>query len=385
MKSTKLLLFAILLWSAQSLLTAQLIVHEPFNYPLSNTEVDPDKGVNGGHGLPATNVGGDPSGTSVGFRGNYGFMHTVVAGLTFSKNGKALLTSHNALKRTEGTGYSNSPVWMYRRMKSDPFIALRTPYANQTDSNFVGYTSTGVNVLYFSVLVNASTVNTPTQNRLVLWMNLNGSQFTCFLAQVQNTDLWKYTDQLGNEKTLGTAVANETAFIVGKFTFTSATEYKIELWFNPTPGEPLGDPTTSQNYTNTTWNGGNQIVPWTKGARFAGIETRDGANIFTYDEFRLGLSAADVMPLMNNTAVDKVNFNRLMGVQSIGNMQISLKPADNNSVQTIDIVDMKGVVVKSIAGSELRTTVTLTMGQQGMYILRATTNEGVSTQKVAVY
>lgn len=384
MKSTRLLLFAALLWSAQSLLTAQLIVHEPFNYPVSNTEVDPDKGVNGGHGLPATNVGGDPAGTGVGFRGNYGSMHTVVPGLTYSKNGKALLTSHNALKRTEGTGYSNSPVWMYRRMKTDPFIALRTPYTNQTDSNWVGYTTTATNTLYFSVLVNVSTVNTPTQNRLVLWMNLNGFQFTCFLAQVQNTNLWKYTDQLGIEKTLGDAVPNQTELIVGKFTFTSATEYKIELWFNPTPGEELGTPTTSQNYTNNTWNGGNQAVPWTKGARFAGIETRDGANIFTYDEFRLGLTAADVLPLMTNTAVENVRFNELMTVKPLGNSQISLLLSDNSAVQSLEIVDLKGSIVKTLTGAELRNTTTVSLGQQGIYILRAITNEGVSTAKVAV-
>ncbi len=376
-------LFVLMFFSAQ-VSVAQLIVYESFNYPLSNTEVDPDKGVNGGHGLPATNVGGDPTGTSVGFRGNYGSMHTVVPGLTFSINGKTLQTAHNALKRTDGTSYSNSPVWMYRRMKTDPFINLRAPYPNQTDSNFMGYTSTATNVLYFSVLLNVNTVNTPTQNRLVLWMNLNGFQFASFLAQVQNTDLWKYTDQLGIEKTLGTAVANQTVFIVGKYTFTGATEYKIELWFNPTPGEPLGDPTNSQNYTNNTWGGGNQAVPWTKGARFGGIETRDGAGIFTYDEFRLGLTAADVMPLANNTAVENTRFNEFITVKLVGDRKITLENTSDIPVEWLEIMDIKGVVVKSFAKAELNKTLTVQMNQQGVYVIRTKTSEGSYAQKIII-
>jgi len=348
----------VLVYSTIAKAEAQLIVAEPFNYSLALTDPDPDGAgtINGGNGLPATNVGGNPAGTGVGFRGNYGTMQTVVEGLTYSNSGGTLVTSANALRRTSGSGYG-SDVWMYRSMTTDPFAAYRAA----SSTNWLGYKSGTTNELYFSVLVNASMVNTSTNNRLVLWFGLNSWQFAAFIAQPNGSDQWAYADQLGIVKNLGTAVAGQTAFIVGKLTFTSAESMKVETWFNPTLGAALGAATQSQTYTNIVWGAGtpptgNQTTPWTLGGDFRGLTTRDGVNILTYDEFRLGLTAADVMPVVAAT-ID--NAKNISDIGIVATTDVTIKNGGTltvNAARTMDELTLE-------AGSKLQVNSALTTGK----------------------
>ncbi len=303
-------LIAVIFISSIAKAEAQLIVAEPFNYTLNATDPDPDGGgtINGGNGLPATNVGGNPTGTSVGLRGNYGTMHTVVEGLTYSNSGGTLVTSANALKRTDGSSYGTE-AWIYRNMTTDPFNDYRATWS----TNWLGFRTGRSNELYFSMLINANAVNTATYNRFVMYIGFNGgANYATFIGQPNGNNKWVYADQAGVSKDLGTATANKTEFIVGKLSYPNATSYSIALWFNPTLGQALGTPTVTQGYPIDG-------STWTNGADFRGITTRDGVNILTYDEFRMGLTAADVMPctIITNSASSNISAYNLSGQSSV--------------------------------------------------------------------
>jgi fibronectin type 3 domain-containing protein len=262
---------------------SSVIVSEPFNYTLSTTNPDPDGGgaANSGNGLPATNIGGSPSGTSTGLYGSYGADHTVVAGLTYSDAGGTLTTSANALRRTSGTGFSTNLVRIYRQMSTDPFAALRS----SANANVFGWNGSSAQQLFFSVLLNVNAVNTGATNRFVLNLGKDNSSYNVYFSQDNGTTQWRYGDQEGTGATLGTATANQTVLIVGRLSFNSATQFVTDYWFNPPLGQALGTPTFTKTHTTTT-----------SGGQFNGIQTRDGANILTCDEFRMGTSAAAVMP-----------------------------------------------------------------------------------------
>ncbi len=122
---------------------AALIVYEGFSYTIGSNNPDTDGGVNGGNGLPATNVGGNPSGTSTGIRGNWGTSLDVVSGLTYSQG-------LNVLTVSGGAGQVNNATWgtgsliPYRFMTTDPFISYRTGGSNSGSFGADGTT------LYFS-------------------------------------------------------------------------------------------------------------------------------------------------------------------------------------------------------------------------------------------
>lgn len=337
----------VLVYSSIAKAEAQLIVAEPFNYTLSSTNPDPDGGgtINGGNGLPATNVGGNPAGTSVGLRGNYGTMHTVVEGLTYSNSGGTLVTSANALKRTDGSSYGTE-AWIYRSMTTDPFNDYRATWS----SNWLGFRTGRSNELYFSMLINANAVNTTTYNRFVMYIGFNGgSNYATFIGQPNGTSKWVYADQAGVSKDLGTATANKTEFIVGKLSYPNATSYSLALWFNPTLGQALGTPTVTQGYPIDD-------ATWTNGADFRGITTRDGVNILTYDEFRMGLTAADVMPVVAAT-ID--NFKNISDIGVVATTDVTVKSGGTltvNAARTMDELTLE-------AGSKLQVNSALSTGK----------------------
>ena len=378
MKTPTLLIALLLLGGSVTTATAQLIVHESFNYTIDTTNPDPDGAgtINAGNGLPATNVDGNPTGTSVGLRGNYGTMHSVVPGLTYSNSGGTLSTSANALKRMTGTSYGTD-VWMYRNMTTDPFGAYRAVGS----TNWLGYRTDKTTALYFSVLVNASSVNTTTNNRLVLWLGLNNWQFASFIGQPNGGTDWVYADQLGIVKTLGTAIAGQTEFIVGKLTFESATSAKIEVWFNPTLGTELGTPTISQGYSNNTWGGGNQTNPWTLGGDFRGLNTRDGAGVLTYDEFRLGLSAADVMPVVGiSTEVTSASGNSDVKVKKLATHSFVAEINQPEDCVSIDILTLSGTRVQTL--NNIQASNLINLKEKGMYLMVVNRTQSKETVKL---
>jgi hypothetical protein len=265
-----------------------LIVYDSFNYTLAVANPDPDAGANGGNGLPAVNLGGNPSGTSTGLRGantttstGWGTDHTVVAGLAYSDANGVLATSGNALQRSSGTGFSATTVSIYRSMATDPFASFRSA----ASTNFFGWNGTSPTTLFFSVLLRVNALNTGTDNRLVVNLGTDNSSWNVYLGQFTGTSQWRYGDQAGANVVLGTAVANQPALIVGRLSFNSSTQFVTDFWFNPPLGQTLGTPTFSKTYTTTT-----------SGGQFRGLQTRDGTNVLTVDEFRLGTTYAAVTP-----------------------------------------------------------------------------------------
>jgi hypothetical protein len=263
--------------------TGLLIVHEPFNYTLATTNPDPDTVLNSGNGLPATNTGGTPSGTGTGLRNNtgWGTDQTVVDGLAYSNSGGILNTSANALRQNTSTGFSTQSGWIYRNMTTDPFASHR--YTG--NSAYLGWNGSSPSELYFSVLLNVSATGATTNRTLVLNSGRSGSQWNIYLRERSGN--WALSDQAGTEKILGPATAGQSALFVGRYSFSSTTTMTLEVWLNPMLGQPLGTATHSLSYTAET-----------SGGYFMGIQSRNDtvANILTIDEFRLGTSAAAVLP-----------------------------------------------------------------------------------------
>jgi len=249
---------------------AQLIIYEPFDYTVATVAPVAGAGINGGNGLPATNVGGNPTGTSTGVRSAW-TGSTVVAGLVYSNVGGTLTTSANALQHTT-SGQEYSPNF-YRNMTTDPFIAYRTA----TNSGF-GWVS-GTTELYVSFLINVSTLDDAAFPR----MSINGLGNRIYVGQTAGN--WVATDGFGSSnKTLGAAAVNQTELIVVRLNFTNATTCTTAFWFNPTLGTALGTPVQTRDYTVTA---ANNVL--------STISIRGGTN-FTVDEIRVGATPADVLP-----------------------------------------------------------------------------------------
>ena len=257
-----------------------LLVHEPFAYTLATTNPDPDAGLNTGNGLPATNLSGTPSGTSTGLRGNWGADQTVRPGLTYENAGGALLTSGGALRQNTGTGWGAGQAWLYRNMSSDPFAA----YRSAASANWFGWNGAAPTELYLSVLLNTSATGAANNRALTLITGQNNAQWSVYLRESGGN--WVLNDQAGANRILGPATANQTAFVVLRYTFASATTLTIDAWLNPRLGAALGAPTGTLAYTTLT-----------SGGDFRGFQTRnDTADILTIDELRLGTTAFSVMP-----------------------------------------------------------------------------------------
>lgn len=274
------LLTAITLLGSLALVPAShgaLAVYEAGDYPLGTNNPDPDAGLNSGNGLS------HPS--STGFRGSYGTDITAVAGLGYSNSGGTLSTLGNGLMRISGTGFSSGGPNLYRSMPSDPFSGYRAA----ASGNWFGWNGSYATEIYYSVLLKWSAIATGADNRLVVKIGLDNSQFNTYLSQ--NGANWSFGDQAGNGYVFGPAVAGETVFVVCRMRFASATSLVMDYWFNPVLGQPLGTPAHTRTYT-----------PSSSGGQFYGLQVRDAANILTFDEFRVGTNAANVMPVAGATA-----------------------------------------------------------------------------------
>lgn len=304
---------------------ATAVVYEGANYLIGSTSADPDDGLNNGAGLPATNVGGVPSGTSTGLRGSWGTEHSIVAGLSYSNSGGTLASSGGAIKRTTGTSWSPSNPFIYRNMTTDPFAG----YRSVASSGVLGWNGSYATSLYSSVLLN-STATTGT-NELVFKVGRDNSDSNTFISQVGSN--WVRSDFAGNPFTLGPAVAGETVLIVTRLRFESATVFGLDYWFNPTLGQPLPEPTYSINYTTLL-----------TGGQFRSLQTRvAAADVFTFDEFRIGTTATSVMPIAGATAPAAPS-----SLAAVGNSfsQVGLTWADNSS----DEIDF--VLQRSLTGTD---------------------------------
>lgn len=343
---------------------AQLIVNEPFNYTLATVAPVAGAGINGGNGLPATNVGGNPTGAGTGIRGGWSGS-TVVEGLIYSNGGGTLTTSGNALKHTT-SGQEYAP-YLYRNMTTDPFMAFRTAL----NSGF-GWVAAPTE-LYISFLINVSTLDDAGIPRMSI--NLGGSPVRIYLAQQAASGIssWVASDSYGSSpKTLGAAAANKTELIVVRLNFTSATTMTSDFWFNPTLGSALGTPVQTRDYTG--WTAANNCL--------TSISLRGGTN-FTVDEIRVGLTAADVMPFTANPSTNLKNQSVYFAAYQSSNL-IVVDLSKMSDKQTINIIDLQGknVLTRSVEGGQI---VSISNNlKQGVYFVKVNNAEKSNIVKLVI-
>ncbi|MCX7003946.1 MAG: hypothetical protein NTV22_11835 [bacterium] len=248
---------------------ASLIMYEPFNYTLGANNPSPTNTLDGAvlpNGLPATNVGGNPSGTSTGWRGNWG---------TSLKGGAGHV--NNA---TWGTG-TISP---YRFMTTDPFVSYR---GNNTGAAF-GYNYSGS--LYFSLLMRL-TENWAAGNIVRVAIGASEPNGNTYIG-VNNGAADKWAISRGrtgaSSSSILSAQAGQTVFVVGRYDFTAAltSNDALYVWFSPSLTGALGVADCSIAPNNGDIN-----------LDISGFNTRPGtANVMQFDEFRLGETLDDVRP-----------------------------------------------------------------------------------------
>ena len=252
--------------------TPALVIHEPFDYTLATTnpDSDPTNAINSGNGLPATNVAGSPSGTDTGLRNSWGAGTEVVAGLTYSNVGGTLATSGNAAKITT-SGFGGNPA-VYRFMATDPYLAQRVGGVNNGAFGADGQT------LYFSVVGSTSDA---TAGAFRLALKTGGDN-----QYLENTATgWRFN----NSASTGTLALNTPTFFVIKIDFAEGATDTMSFWVDPELGQPLG--TADKVLLNQDFAGLNsiQVNPAVAGAMIL-------------DEFRMGTTAEDVMPLAGATS-----------------------------------------------------------------------------------
>ncbi|HEX8373323.1 MAG TPA: putative Ig domain-containing protein [Chthoniobacterales bacterium] len=252
--------------------TSQLIIAEPFAYTVPSNSPDPDNGANSGNGLPATNLGGSPLGTSTGLRGNWGAMTDVVTGLTYTKDGKTLSTSG-------GAGYVKTLGWgpilyVYRNMGTDPFLSQRV---GGTNTGNIGKSGTR---LYVSFLAKTSSTQADAF-RLSFRQDGNTHYY------LSNTGTgWKFHTTLAANAPLTSA----PTLMLMEYEFTTSTtgaaSTNVKLWVNPALGSTastLGTPNAT--VTGLPFNGFQNLQP-----------NPAASNAMTLDELRIGTTVESVTP-----------------------------------------------------------------------------------------
>jgi hypothetical protein len=287
LKSTTLALLGAATFAAPAF--ANLILHEGFNYTIGTNNPDPDGGLNGGNGLPATNVGGAPAGTSTGFRGAHGTTLDVVAGLSYVQGTNSLVT-------VGGAGAPNNASWgsdvnIYRNMTTDPFASQRI---GGTNTGAFGVDGTS---LWISMLANSTSTN-----GAAFRVKLSGS-FNMFVENTATT--WTFNpNAAGTVASTGAFTAGQTSLLVIRIDFVAGAGDVFNLWVDPTLGQPLG----VANATVTTaadWGGLSQLNfrPST-------------LNAMTMDEFRMGTTYESVTPF---TVIPEPSaFAALAGLAGLG-------------------------------------------------------------------
>ncbi len=338
-----------------------LICYEPFNYSLASTNPVSGATVNGGNGLPASNVGGSPTGLGTGIRGTWS-NSTVVGGLTYSNSGGILTTSANALQHTT-SGQEYSP-FLYRNMTTDPFIALRT----STTSGF-GWVAAPTD-LYISFLINVSTLDDAGIPRMSI--NLGSTPDRIYIAQLNEAGTSSWITYGSPNKKLGNATLNKVELIVVRLSFTSATTRKVDFWFNPTLGTALGLPVQTIDYTGLTAANNN----------LSSLSVRGGTN-FTVDELRVGVTATDVMPFTANPTTDvknpSVNFNVYQSLEGI-----ILNLCNAKGLLTVNIFDIQG---RKILTNEVDLNQKVLIKhklKQGFYLVQVVNGSNSYSQKLII-
>lgn len=343
------------------------ILYEPANYTLDSTNPDPDAGLNGGNGLPATNNGGSPSGTSTGLRGTWGSDIRVVPGLAYANSGGTLATSGGALRRTTGGGWGVAGTDVYRSMATDPFAGHRYTGNN----SWLGWNGSASTQLFGSALLRVSAIGATGWMGLVLGSGRNnGTDHNLYLRERGGS--WIASDAAGTEITLGPASTSQTAFFVWRFNFTNATAYSVDFWFNPVLGQPLGTPAGSFTYTGLV-----------SGGYFRGFQTRaDTADVLTFDELRLGASFADVAPVTVSAANQPPEVLTATATpSSVTGTQAALAATAYDDlgeaalVYTWSTVTAPGAVSFSPNGTNAAKASTATFTAPGTYVLRVTATD----------
>jgi hypothetical protein len=281
--------------------TAEVIIYEPFVYMVGSNAPDPDAGLNSGNGLPATNLTGNPSGTSTGLFGTWGTTLNVASGLLYTQGTKTFTTSG-------GSGAPNNATWgsdtkVYRFMTTDPFLTQRIGGVNNGNFGVDGTT------LYFSVL--AQTTSATAQ----AWrLNLAGSGRNIFLENTANG--WTLNENAtGAAATTASLSLNTPTLLVVRIDFVAGAGDVLRLWVNPTLGQSLG--TAHATLTTTVDFGG-----------FTGVNPRPAVlGAMRFDELRLGTSLASVTPYTEPPpATGLENFRSTFALASDGSQDL-LTPA----------------------------------------------------------
>lgn len=283
--------------------TACVIIYEPFNYTVGANNPDPDGGVNTNNGLPATNSGGTPAGTSTGLRNTWGTKTDVVTGLSYSQGTKTLTTSGNA-GRQNATSWGGNP-FSYQGMTTDPFLSQRI--GNINNGNF------GINgsSIYLSFLGRTSSATTDAFN---LSLRYDG---TANFFVSNSSGVWRLN---GTTATSATVSLNTTTFFIVRFDFAAGATDTVSLWINPSLGQALGT--------------ANAVV---SGINFPGIgnfQTNSSTlDAMTYDELRLGTSLAAVTPFTDSAASPLLTFRTAHDLAADGSQDL-LTPG-NDRVENI--------------------------------------------------
>ncbi|MBC8011083.1 MAG: putative Ig domain-containing protein [Burkholderiales bacterium] len=264
--------------------TDLLILAEPFAYAVPLNAPDPDGGVNGNNGLPATNVGGTPSGTSTGLYGSWGATLDTTTGLAYSQGPYTLVTSGAA-------GAPNNATWggdprFYRNMTVDPFLSRRVGGVNNGAFGVNGQT------LYVSILARTSASSGSAWR-----LNLAGSGRNVFLENTATG--WSLNENAsGPVATTATLTLNQTTLLVVRIDFVAGAGDVFRLWVDPTLDQALG----SHHATLST------TVDFGGLASFSPRPAALGTMIL--DELRVGTSFNSVTPVVTPQA-QSITFNPL--------------------------------------------------------------------------
>ncbi len=291
MRTRKLLLsFAVVCLSLFSLsAVAQTIIYDPADYFIGATDARVDNyqgfmwdGINPS-GLPYdnTNIVAPLIGRGTGLRGNTGFDTKIVTGLSYSNAGGALATHANAFQQTTAS-WSAATMPVYRKMSASKDVTNSLdPYAAYRNGDNFGWntSATGPYSLYISFLLKVSDLTGATKQFM-----LKGSDDFIF-QQESTTNKWQFKTPITSPENLGDAVVDQTVLMVTRLTFTDAGNSTVDVWFNPTLGAAL--PAPALTYVKA------------KAVTLNGFQFKDGNNKLVADEIRMGLTEADVMPLVN--------------------------------------------------------------------------------------
>ncbi len=330
------------------------ILYEPFAYAVGANNADPDAGLNGGNGLPATNVGGNPSGTSTGLRSSWGTTTDVGVGLIYSQGSKTLVSTGGAAVVNNADWGATTPI-VYRNMTTDPWLTQRV--GNSTTGNF-GVPGTS---LFMSFVGQTSSA---TADAFRLSLRYGGSA-NFYLSNTATG--WSLN---GTPATGATLALNTPTLFVIRYDFGASTT-TINLWVNPPLGQALGTP--------------NAVVSGVTFPGFSNFQTRAAvANAMTFDEIRLGPTLDSVTPF-TELQVPPPSAPTALSASAVSASQINLTWTDNASDESgfklersPDGTNGWTQIATPAANATSYSDTGLTLGTPYFYRLRATSSGGDS-------